>query len=918
MHVSTNYNRGSLWRKWDLQVQTRSDKNYKCLGVDTLSEDDLKTLIQVTGLTKQEITSQEKQLAPDKYAKLFVKYVTQFTDIEVIAITDHNNGDNIDSLMDEAAATQGKLIIFPGVEVSSTQNIHILCIFNPTTKWKATWKESIEHLLTEFGISGSGFSSSGDPLSSTKSAQEIMDITSKKGGVCIFAHIGSDNGLFKNTPTANGGTAHIDIYKHNLCQIVQIPCLGTLATGVSNIIDGKDAQYGKKYVTKIKCSDARKLSDIGKYFSWVKADPTFEGLKQIIYEPDARVSNSVTAPYLEHKKVFISAIKLTGSTNYILPDLELPLNRELVSIIGGRGSGKSALLDTIAFLNEDHMKMDRNGKKKIIEYYRDNDKHTDPYPTFMLNIILVDKDGETHSYSKELGDTNDFGVPFLYLGQEKLSSVATDDDELTKTVCDLIGIDTNELGQDTLISNAREIIGNVSNAEKTVLDIVQRYTSLGYSQSQDYNEWVKTYLSKLKEQQVRLSSKETHLVLEDINKKTQRGLKLKDLYEKTDQLLNDLKNLQVVDSINFYNDYLHTIYTDISPIAEIDRTKQLLALEDVKRKVKEEIQSLKTEIQEKKQVLLNQGIKEDVNTLLQASENLQRQINIIEKDRENFTSANARLKSLRLQRGRLLDKAKDLLQSVSDSIDSAFKIFTSSRNDSNEEEKELFNNTISGIAIEGDVVFDEKEFLQEVLGNFIDNRKIQTIEDLRKVFSGTNPDGSSREVTINILSDWFKNKMESEKIFNRYGFDGFCNYLLTKWPYFLKVRAIVKLNGKPTEVLSVGQRGTLLLKVYMATSSAKQILIIDQPEDNLDNNFIMHELVPLITHAKLSRQIIMSTHNANLVVNADSEQVVVALLDQNQPYFSGSIENPTINNYIKDILEGGKTAFLQREKKYQI
>ena len=62
----------------------------------------------------------------------------------------------------------------------------------------------------------------------------------------------------------------------------------------------------------------------------------------------------------------------------------------------------------------------------------------------------------------------------------------------------------------------------------------------------------------------------------------------------------------------------------------------------------------------------------------------------------------------------------------------------------------------------------------------------------------------------------------------------------------------------------------------------------------------------------------MSTHNANLVVNADAEQVVVALLDQGKSYFSGGIENPDINKAIKDILEGGERAFIQREKRYQI
>ena len=93
---------------------------------------------------------------------------------------------------------------------------------------------------------------------------------------------------------------------------------------------------------------------------------------------------------------------------------------------------------------------------------------------------------------------------------------------------------------------------------------------------------------------------------------------------------------------------------------------------------------------------------------------------------------------------------------------------------------------------------------------------------------------------------------------------------------------------------------------------------MDQPEDNLDNHFIMHQLVPLIRKIKKSRQIILSTHNANLVVNADAEQIIVANLDQNNDkgYISGSIENPSINKKIKEILEGGEAAFKNRERKY--
>ena len=142
--------------------------------------------------------------------------------------------------------------------------------------------------------------------------------------------------------------------------------------------------------------------------------------------------------------------------------------------------------------------------------------------------------------------------------------------------------------------------------------------------------------------------------------------------------------------------------------------------------------------------------------------------------------------------------------------------------------------------------------------------------------------------------------------------------IFIKWHDYIRVQAIAKLKQIPTNKLSVGKRGTLLLKIYLATASVKQIFVIDQPEDNLDNQFIMNQLVPMLREIKKTRQIILSTHNANLVVNADAEQVIVAQLDQteNKGYISGGIENSIINIKIKEILEGGEDAFKKRESKY--
>ncbi|MFP4514742.1 MAG: TrlF family AAA-like ATPase [Parcubacteria group bacterium] len=909
--------RGSIWRKWDLQVQTRLDNGYSCLG-NLLEDEKLQQLITATGLTETEIKSQEKSITADKYAKLFVNYVTLFTDVSVIGITDHNTGKELDDLLNEANQTDGKLTIIPGVEVSSSHGIHILCLFNSEKPWKDTWASSIEHFMTEIGLTEDVFNNAGQPNNSTKTSQEIMDIVAEKDGICIFAHIATENGLFyRQSSRANGGTAHKDIYTHRFCQIVQIPHTGSIDAGTQNIINGKDPNYENKSVAKIKCSDARKLSEIGSQYAWIKADPIFDGLKQIIFEPDERVKIQEQNPYEDKKKIYFDAIKLSGSKNFVLPDLEIPLNRELIALIGGRGSGKSALLDTFAFLNEEHLKFDQNNKKKIIEYYRDNEARTEPRPSYTFKTSLIDKNGDTSEFEKELSDKTNLELPFLYLGQERLSGIATNDFELTRTVCDLIGIDVNEIGQEVLTSKARDVLGDIDNTHQRIRDIIERYKELGYTEDTDLEKWITSYLSKLTDQQKRLSSKETKETLDEINQKTEKGLKLKGLREKTNALSLGLRDLPIIQEIANFNVILKEHYPDNDLIEGLDVSKQTKILSELQAKIEEDMKQLRDEIIALKKKLIEQGIKEDVNTLLQASENLQRQISNIGKDIESYKQSKKQLTDLHDERRKILEQISNSLLALKNAITQAFQDFQNSRDDSTVEEKELFDKIIKGIEVEGKIEFNFKKFAKRVLDDFLDNRKVANETDLKKMIAGTNEDGTPREITFENLSVWIqKTDLSEQKCFSRDGISGITYYIFTEWADFLGVKAIAKLNGKATEILSIGQRGTLLLKVYLATATAKQVFIIDQPEDNLDNNFIMNELVPLIRKAKQSRQIIMSTHNANLVVNADAEQIIVARLDQELDYLAGSIENPEINKNIRDILEGGEEAFRQRERKY--
>ena len=152
---------------------------------------------------------------------------------------------------------------------------------------------------------------------------------------------------------------------------------------------------------------------------------------------------------------------------------------------------------------------------------------------------------------------------------------------------------------------------------------------------------------------------------------------------------------------------------------------------------------------------------------------------------------------------------------------------------------------------------------------------------------------------------------DAQKLYNYlFSFD----YLIPKYELGLGKKSLLDLS--PVE------KGLLLLVFYLQLDRERIPLVIDQPEDNLDNESIFNVLAKCIRQAKRRRQVICVTHNANLAIGADAEEVVCVKLDKAKgfkfSYESGAIENPKISSRILDILEGSQPAFVKRRLKYGI
>jgi hypothetical protein len=142
----------------------------------------------------------------------------------------------------------------------------------------------------------------------------------------------------------------------------------------------------------------------------------------------------------------------------------------------------------------------------------------------------------------------------------------------------------------------------------------------------------------------------------------------------------------------------------------------------------------------------------------------------------------------------------------------------------------------------------------------------------------------------------------------------------------VSLRYALKYGGVDIAKLSPGTRGIVLLVLYLAVDEwDHRPLVIDQPEENLDPRSVFSQLVEFFRGARQRRQVILVTHNANLVVNADVDQVIVASAERAGPnelpvfsYFSGGLENARVRNAVCDLLEGGERAFREREKRYRL
>lgn len=732
--------------------------------------------------------------------------------------------------------------------------------------------------------------------------------------------------------------------------------------------------------------------------TWIKSDPTFDGLRQILNEPSERVhigDTPATLVRLEKRPTkIIDSIEIRKIPGTKLSekwfDVALPLNSELVAIIGNKGSGKSALSDIIgllgntprsdsfSFLNADKFRKSKNSKsKQFSASLKWADGSSEPAVTLDLNPSkdAVEKvkyipqsyledicnelgEGKGGRFYRELQKVIFSHVPIAdRLGFESLDDLLESRTEETRqAIIQLIALlrllnSQIASAEHKLLPQHRETI-DAQLAEKTreltahlsspPTEIQQPDTDpVAVQENQQVLGEIETenqLLTAIDAELANLKIEESTVAMRrSVGEKLQG--KIRNLERTWETFLAEAESefadidISVADIVSFevrmapIETALATLTARRDEIAKRLDSEEPTSLAAQRSAIVEKIENLRAKLsaREREYQLYLDARKnwQETGDRIQGNEDSPGSVQYLRKQLDNLDEVPKELERLRRTRiRRVLEifREKQKLRSYYERYYGAVQNFLERHPLAADDHFRLTFN----------VSMNESGFSESFLGR-LNRRKIgpfmgdqEGSSEMKSLLDEANfesargvvrfVEGLFDMMTLSagrqlMLIDQLRQGVSIEEVYNYvYALD------------FLNPIYSLRWDGKDLEQLSPGERGNLLLIFYLLIDRDDIPLVIDQPEENLDNQTVFKTLVPCIKDAKSRRQIVMVTHNPNLAVVCDAEQIICAEMQKNQhnsvEYISGSIENETINRRIVDVLEGTRPAFDNRDDKY--
>ena len=639
------------------------------------------------------------------------------------------------------------------------------------------------------------------------------------------------------------------------------------------------------------CSDNHNIREYSvKTPLWVKADPTFEGLKQIIYEPEERVKIQNDNPVFEIEKSPFTHITIPNNTQIFADEIDisfapmqLPLNSNLVSIIGGRGTGKSMLINYIAAAFH---------KQSRSEIYNLN------------SDIIISRKASIKDEPKEFKVSDHPNVPFMYIAQSQIKELVQNKDEFSRNIRETIGvIDAYSISSEYSLKAEAAIneyfrIVKIINANGTSAE--GKRISIR-NEIKKYDDFITNITSEQNKKKLENYKNKIGL-LNSINSWIENS---KQFISKIDEFTNET-NKTIVN----WNEGFNSWQIDI-PILNTLNTTQYIStvfipkLQSGLERIQKEIDDTKNEFKD---------YKGDLSTLLSNVSVYQNKVAELRHQLEGIDIEENKYHEFKSVVFKNLGYCiRESIEAYTNLIENKWREFRGQDATIDPKKKELLDLVLQEDLNVNVVIHFDAMQMYNLLLEKLDGRSYNE-EKLRKLLKIEN---------INDFYDFIAQTPNRNNVFEAEIKDDLRGRVLElffkKYTSFISHDVNVTLGGKPITKLSFGQQGTIYLRLQIAANMFSETIIYDQPEDDLDNSFITSELISIFKKIKQYRQIIIVSHNANLVVNADSEQIIIAQNNNGVlSYISGALENPDINQAVCQILEGGKSAFEKREKKYRI
>lgn len=840
--------------------------------------------------------------------------------IEIIALTDHHTVDNIDKI--KAYGLKQGITVISGIEFRTEygqKSVHMIGLFPDSYNGLQLTQDALYELvlspldLTKTIIRKEGRAEHPE-YNDEKAFKEGLlrvqvefkkaaDLIHKYGGI-VTVHAGGKANSF-DEEMKHEGTSEKNVSIADSLGPVKEELLRNYID-VCEVRNSKEVSFYLNTWNKpcIAASDAHRISEFARNFCWVKCEPSFEGIKQIIYEPECRVKIQTDKPEEKPDYLVIDRIEINHRD---FGHQVIPLNQGLNTVIGGRSSGKSVLLGCIARLCGDKKPLKPN--KPQYDAYIDSISRT------------------TKIYWRDLGEETDRKIDFF--PQSYIIDMASDPQKIRDLAEDIMRDENGENKELTILKGKLE----------TTIVLIHSL----FSEYRKKNGELTTLQSDLRAVGNKEGIQQEILKIEanilQIKETVKDGLSDSDLalYGEQKERISELKKQGIEHQKS--EEALEAL-RGIPLFADIEQSLSLVQSEGLRNKLTVEYNQLREETNRKWIAILENFIAEierlqtkDKSDISEIEKNLVyiRAIKVYEENtRLAEESSKLEKEKDKISRiNRLTDRIEQVQKDIKDIQDKIISYYY-----------ELYSSQVEycgthviekgDVTITPRVVFQTKQF-QESANQYLDGRSAKNNDVLNFKFESAE---QFRTFAIEMLRRIIQNDYVLKSGNN-------CvetaENIFSNNPFMIEYN--INYQGDDLADMSEGKTAFVILRLLLDFSANEYPILIDQPEDDLDNRAIFIDLVTYLREKKNKRQIVLVTHNPNVVVGADAEEIIVANqqgIGNVNPegvkfaYITGALEDSFVDDndsmllsqgireHVCDLLEGGDKAFKLRERKYQL